>query len=411
MNKIIKTIYRIYPKEVWVLTAIIFIFVSRKTIFNVRRNVGDFSASIDSGTGLALFGIIWGALYLLRHRDMLRFAIKGMWPILLYYIIAFSSFMWAGNAMPIIFKSLESIVNILLVGGIAYYIKEDKRMMFFAILLATFIPYMDVLPHILERGFVLYHTNAYTIPAFMGFLLAWGCVKNGIFTLKEMRWIMALNLYTWITGTSTASYISGIIGGIILLSSNENGLKITRTLLTCIVVYIVFSYAEDIIYDFVSAGHSREALESGTGRDKLWTAAIKSWRENPWLGKGFIVGETALGRTGQNSAHNSFMSALTGMGIVGITAFCYFQYKWIITSFIKARTNVYASITFPAIIAVSINLNACPILGSNWSYVTDTVLMIVAATFMVFITPNKGNNKTIEELVNQDSDEDYLGNT
>ena len=53
----IKKIFKMYPKPIWILTLIEFIFISRKTIFNVSREVGDYSATIDSSTSLAILGI------------------------------------------------------------------------------------------------------------------------------------------------------------------------------------------------------------------------------------------------------------------------------------------------------------------------------------------------------------------
>lgn len=49
----LKQIYRLYPKQVWVLTIITFIFIARKTLFNVAREVGNYAAAVDSGTSLA----------------------------------------------------------------------------------------------------------------------------------------------------------------------------------------------------------------------------------------------------------------------------------------------------------------------------------------------------------------------
>ena len=53
----LKQIYRLYPKKVWMLTLITFIFIARKTLFNVAREVGNYATTVDSGTSLALLGI------------------------------------------------------------------------------------------------------------------------------------------------------------------------------------------------------------------------------------------------------------------------------------------------------------------------------------------------------------------
>lgn len=388
-----------YPKKIWVLTFICFIFIARKTIFNVVRTAGDYSASIDSGTSLAMLGIACSIFFFLSHYHDYKMSKKGMWSILIYYLFAWSSVFWAGNYVAISFKVLENICNILLVGAIVYNIKDSKKLMFFIILFATASTYIDLLGYYMRTGFRWYHTNVYTITAFIGLLLSIGCIKNRLFTFRDLVVPLFLCAYAWVSGTSVASYISTIIGVVILYSSSNNGIKLARTVLTCVVICVFYILAEKQVTDFMFADRDMDAIKSGTGRDVLWMASFKLWSDAPLLGHGFIVGETGLGNTGQISAHNSFISTLVNTGFIGFMFFCSFICKWCIVSFKSSQINVYASITFPVVIAICINICSCPALASHWSYVTDSVLLVVAATFMSFRNKDNGDSRTLKQLL------------
>lgn len=387
-----------YPKTVWILTILCLIFIARKTIFNVARETGDYSTTIDSSTSLAMIGIFCSILYFLSHFKAFQNSSKKMWSILIYYLFAWSSILWAGNHVTISFKVLENICNILLVGAIVYNIKDSKKLMFFIILFATASTYIDLLGYYIRTGFRWYHTNVYTITALIGILLSIGCIKNRLFTFRELALPLALCTYAWISGTSVASYISAIIGGFILYSSSKKGINLTRTILTCICIYAIYILAEDQIMSFMFDGRDMDTIKSGTGRDFLWAAAYKLWQKSPLLGHGFIIGETGLGNTRQISAHNSFISTLINTGFIGFLIFCGFIYKWCKESFKTSFYNIYASITFPVIIAICININSCPVLASHWSYVTDSVLLIIAATFITFRNKDNGDSRTLKQL-------------
>lgn len=386
-----------YPKKVWILTFICFIFIARKTIFNVAREVGDYSASLDSGTFFALLGMVCTVAFFLNHTNDCNAARRGMWSVLLYYIFAWSSFLWAGNFVTISFKAIESICNILLVGALVYNIKDHKKLIYFIILFATATTFMDLVGYYMRTGFRFYHTNTYSISAFIGMLLAVGAIKNKLFTLKELFIPLMLCIYAWVTGTSTASYISALIGGFVLWASSKRGVNIGYAICVSFICYVIWMFAEDAITTFVIAGHSKESITTATGRDYIWEMAFNKWRESPWVGNGYIVGEYFSGKLFY-STHNSFISALVNTGFWGFFIFVRFIYKWCATSFRFSRLNVYASVTFPVIIAICVNMNSFPVLASHWSFVTDSVLLVVAATFMSFRNADNGDNRTLKDL-------------
>lgn len=391
-----------YPIIVWNLTLIAFIFISRKTFFSVRREAGNYSTTLDSSTSIAVIAIALGIIFLNSHLKSMRKVIAYMPYIFVFYMFSWLSLLWAGwgYAFTISFKSLENIVNVFVIGIIVLNVKDTKKLMYYMILFATASTYASIFSYYIKYGFKWYHTNAYTITAFTGWLLSLGCIKFRIFTFRELAIPLVMCLYAWVSGTSTASYIAGLCGLVVLLSSRKQGVNATATIFVCLFVCAVWLLAGDIVFKFIAANHTEEALRTGTGRDVLWEGAIKSWNENPWLGKGYIVGESRLGNSKQISAHNSFLSALVNTGIIGILLFVLFVVKWMLQSFLNSKHNIYATITFPVIIAIVVNLNSCPVLGSHWSFVTDTMLLVVAATSMSFIDTDYGDRRTLRELMN-----------
>lgn len=402
MTKHLLKLYRMYPKIVWNLTFITFVFIARKTIFNVQRESGDYSASVDSATSLAMIGIALAIIYINGHLRSMRKVILSMPFLFLFFMFSWSSFLWAGfqnTFVTITFKSLENIVNYLLIGMIALNIKDSKKMMYFIILYATSSTCMCLIQNYRSFGLTFYHTNSYTITAFTGLLLSLGCVKYRIFKVKELLVPMVICGYSWLTGTSTASYISALIGILVLLASRKKGINATATIVVIVFVGLLWWLASDVVYHFIAGNHTEEAMRTGTGRDVLWEGAINSWKESPWFGKGFIVGETGLGKSKQISAHNSFLSALVNTGIIGVLIFSVFVYRWVVRSYMNSVNNIYANITFPVIIAICVNLNSCPVLGSHWSFVTDTMMLVVAATFINFTGFDVGDKRPLSSLM------------
>ena len=112
----IKRIFKMYPKSIWILTLIEFIFISRKTIFNVSREVGDYSATIDSSTSLAILGIACSLICIVQYSKLVKYIHKIMATLIMVYIVAALSFLWAGNMFSILFKATEVLANIYIIG-------------------------------------------------------------------------------------------------------------------------------------------------------------------------------------------------------------------------------------------------------------------------------------------------------
>lgn len=386
MNRI-QTIYKLYPKSIWLYTLVVYMYIARKTIFNVTREIGTFEANIDRGTSLALLAIIFSIFILYKNKQSVIQLNKKVSIFSIYYLFALFSFIWANNIGTITFKAIEVITNFYLIAFIIYKIKNPTLILFYIILSSTFTTFLDIINVNIRLGWALsHHTNAYTFTALIALLLSLGCIKMHIINYAKLRLIIFFNIYALLAGTSSASYIAFIIGLIILLGSNKKGINIFKTGAICIILYICYYYFEDIMLNIIFKGKSQEAIENGTGRLSIWTAALRAWEASPLWGHGFLVGERSLWKFDLQlmvvSAHNAFISVLVNTGIIGGIIFIYFWLKWIWKVFHTSSKNKYAIIIFPVIISVFINCNAFPAIGSDWNYVAPSIYSLITFSFV-----------------------------
>lgn len=393
-----------YPKPIWILTLVEFIFISRKTIFNVSREVGDYSATIDSSTSLAILGIACSLICIVQYSKFTKYIHKMMAALIMVYIVAALSFLWAGNMFSILFKATEVFANIYIIGIILILLFQScniKQTIFFIIIFCLIATYSEALAEMARKGIGFHHTNAYSYSAMIALLLCIGSLRFGLFKFAELKWPIILASIAWIGGTSTASYIACLAGLFLLYSSNKSGLNIQNAIIILVLCIIFYTIAGDIVYSFIRAGHSEAEMRSGTGRSTIWEAAYMSFKDNPILGSGFIIGERELGpKYGfgfrQLSAHNAFLSVLVNTGLIGLFIFIRFLYKWGVILYRNSRWNVLSTILLPIYISIVINSATCPSIGSDWGPISSCIYLIIGISFI--LTKKKIKHKLPREL-------------
>ena len=233
-----------------------------------------------------------------------------------------------------------------------------------------------------RKGLRFHHTNAYSYSAMIALLLCLGSLRFSLFKFTELKWPIILASIAWVGGTSTASYIACLAGLFLLYSSNKSGLNIQNAIIVLVLCIIFYAIAGDIIYSFIRAGHSEAEMQSGTGRSVIWEAAYMSFKDNPILGSGFVIGERELGpKYGFDFRQ---LSALIGFFI-----FIRFLYKWGIILYRNSHWNVLSTILLPIYISIVINSAACPSIGSDWGPISSCIYLIIGVSFM----PTKKNIK------------------
>ena len=387
-----------FNKKIWIYTIVLYIFIARKTLFDTAKEVGNYSVAFDSGTFLAAMGIMGSWIIILSNYSKTRYIIKTNKYFIAYYVLALFSFLWAGHLFAIAFKATEVISCFLLIGIISLSLRSLKEGILYIIFLSTIITWSDIINYNLKYGFGFYHTNGYTLTALIGLLLALGAIKIKLFSYKSLKYYIWLCTYGLIFGTSSASYISFIIGLIVLYSYNKQKFNLLKTILICLILCTFYMIASDFIFSYLFYGKSLEGIENGTGRAAIWEAAFQSFLSRPFLGGGFVVAERSLGEWGINginvlSAHNTFISVIVNTGIIGLSIFLIFLFKWIYKLFHKSNSNIYARILFPPVIASIVNCNSMPAIGSDWNYTSPCLYMLIIFSFsLIFKLKNRKIN-------------------
>lgn len=384
--KNMKQIITLFPKNVWFLTGITFLFISRKTIFNVQREVGDYSVSADGGTFVALIAMGVSFIVICRQFHVATKAISSSKSFVGYYLFAMCSFLWAGSFSTMMMKGIEVLLSFAIVALSLYKLRNLKLAFLYVIVLSTLNAVVPYLIRAVSWATPMVHTNTFTIGAIIGLMLSVGAIKSGLFSYSFLKYIIWANAIVLVCGTSTASYISAILGFIILYSSNKKGLNFVKTILVCLVVVGCYYFFKDALFNLIFQGRSEEVIESGTGRDVIWEACINAYKESPWLGHGFVVGERNLAGYGlgfnQLSAHNSFFSVLVNTGIIGVIVWFNFVFRWLGRTFLNSSHNVYAAICFPVSIAIFVNSLSFPFIGSDWNVIAPAGYALIIFVLM-----------------------------
>lgn len=369
-----------YPREIQIYTLIFTFHMMRKTLLNHGRSMGD--TSVDNAALILFLCVILNFWIVFKNSETIKISIKGSKAFLGYTIICLASFLWAitPSIESIWLKDLEVISSFLAISVTIWKIdNKDDAVLYIAYLL-TISAALGFLNSIRVGGM---HTNAYTLSAGMGVLVILGLRRN--MKMPILNYMLAINTTALIVGTSSASYISFIIGYLTFLSTRNNRLHVKNFLITAIVAYIVYSVAEDIVLKYVFYGHSEESIKGGTGRFEVWGKLIEGWMKSPYLGFGYIVGERNFSMITHISkvvfsAHNGYLSVLIGTGLVGMSFFAFYLLKTIYKNYKMCsdeEQGKYQTILLSAIIMLLINNYSYPALGSDWNYTFPPIIGVL----------------------------------
>lgn len=380
---------RLYPKTIQHETIVFIIHIFRKTFLNTGREMGDTSIA-GGGTFLMLICILLNIWIIIRNKSILNKSIKETKWFLFYTIFCLLSIFWSitGTAgfTSIIAKGVETLTSFLAISIVLYKIRDLNNCVIYILYITT----IAALSGGIAQGFL--HTNSYSVSGMIGFIIALGIKR--IYNPQYINYFIIANLFCLIMGTSSGSYIATICALFILLSTNKKGINLGLTIFVMSISYLMYKFAADIIYSLVFYGHSKEAIEGGTGRYEVWGQFIEGWKSSPWLGYGYIVGERNLALMGgmENifSAHNGYISILINTGIIGSLIFSIFLLKTLFRGFSKAQTrNVaqpLATVFFAAFCGILVNNLSYPLLGSDWNH---TFLPMMSVLIMMNTWKNK----------------------
>ena len=368
---------------------LLFLPLIRITIF--LRKQTDFAA-VDA---FALFDIaamflvgfyLLCVFYRIPWRKLLGSCMGWCW---LYYFFCIFSFLWRlpGSSAPyIIYRAVSMNVMILYIFYVMSRFQNQKAAFdgllryIFIILLFGFIGHVKV-----NAGNL--HTNAYSFTAAVLAALALTAVKTGEKTVSQVKWSLFFGILGVVLGTSTGSNIAFAMALCFIFCANRKTVNLFLVMLLPVIGVFIYEFFFQELLLLLAPGKSLESIQGGTGRLRMWEIYLNAWRQRPWLGYGFLIGEKAgqqFGYIYTLSAHNGYISVLVNTGLSGAFFFGMFILSWAL-SLLKqiSLNNTYVSSVIAAFIVIMVNNMSVPTIGSQWG-VLATVTLLVGSYFALF---------------------------
>lgn len=181
---------------------------------------------------------------------------------------------------------------------------------------------------------------------------------------------------------SNTAYL-GMIFGFFGLTKGKNVMKKILLLLILISILVIVNIGFEIfLQNTVFYGKTGVGIEYTSGRNKIFEFSITEGLKRPLLGYGFVAGDTFVVNKNFGAvigAHNGFLSAFLGMGIMGLIIFIGFFIKMLNISKSKFLPIKLKAPFLSSIILISIYSFGNPGLGTRvyGSWISSTIIMVL----------------------------------
>jgi len=340
--------------------------------FMYRRRGFDAAANID-GSALAQITITaLCGLYAVHRLVSLGPAISRQFQrtpllwLLLYGVLAALSMTWSGLPDLTLFRAGQVLVFLVLAAdafaGVRTVEQLARLQLCYAILLVVFWQFPSLL-----GNFGLRALHSSQIP---------GAVVGVVFTgwlLRGWQWRVAYALVVLMVllGTSTATYVSLIVGVTVLLLTLR-GMFAEAALAFALAATLVFAFPQEA-KNTVFYGKTDTNIRTATGRLPTWEWLVdRQMRAHPYFGFGFGYGEVQarLYNTSglrMQHMHSSVMSALVNLGMAGLVMLSLFWLSaW--RQLLRIRNPRYRAISCGAVAAVCVNSLAIDSVTSPYGF-------------------------------------------
>lgn len=379
-----KLFKKLYSTELRQYTLIFTFHICRKTIFNSANDGG------AGGQLMMIVCILLNFYIILNEQKHLKQALTNNGIYLVYYTFAiFTIFTnnFAGSIAVILPKAIEVISSFMALSVVYWKIKEKRWAMIYLLYLTTIATVAGYISYTINSGSLWAHTNTYSLTGAIGALLCL-CMHRYEKTFR-FKWLFIVNFAAMILGTSSASFIAFVTGLLMFWSSSTKGINTAKAFLVLIAVILIYHYGMELVYDIFFYGRSEKHIQSGSGRASIWEACFIAWKQSPWVGQGYMVGERNLvmwgSRVAAHSAHNGYMSILVNTGIVGCIIFGIYLLRTIWRCWNKMtskRIGKEMTVLFIVLCSILVNNYAYPCFGSDWNF----TLMPVTSIFILINT-------------------------
>ncbi len=259
--------------------------------------------------------------------------------LLMYGIIALVSGAYASHGFYAIWKSIEIIVDILLVGALLSSVFVESNIeklyklcigLFVVIILSVWLGALispqKAFNH--SRGLLSIQIQGIYPPINsngLGFISAFLVVVfiskahyNRSF-LKLFAWfLVAIAGITLILAQSRTSLIGCAVAVLAYSFLTRNKAMLFVSLLG-IASIVFWDAGRQFVYEYIRRGQSAELAISLSGRRISWDAALRLFSQSPWIGHGFASAGRfdVLGGGAMSTLHGSAIDVLVGVGIFG----------------------------------------------------------------------------------------------
>ncbi|WP_162925285.1 O-antigen ligase family protein [Aurantiacibacter odishensis] len=365
---------KIVDAMMWVLLTLALL---RTTILVRRRDTSEF-AEVDTSATFAIFVVASLLALLVIHprgkAALMRMRESSVMIFLIYLVYAAVSAAWSENFQFTLFRAGE----VLAVFGTLFVLMEGftdwrkaERAMLIVLMLVTLL---GVGQRIIIGDFSIagLHTNLYSVTAGMGFLYTLAeSLRADPARKRRLRIWSGVFLFFAIIGTSAGSNIGIAVGMLVLLPFlSHSKVILIPAGLGCLGVIAIMGTSEELVSTTLLSGRSLEEASTLTGRWSLWNAYWQAFLESPMVGRGFAIvarlGDQ-FGTIATTNAHNGFIEALVGLGIIGFITLLAYSVRLILECIKASRSYVAGGLgVLVAMTMIMVNNNSKSILGGAY---------------------------------------------
>lgn len=347
--------------------------------------------SVDSYAALEIAIVLASCAYCLTNRNLAptlrNISGTSFSAFFAMYSWGLFSSLWSEQPPYSLFQALEVLSQLLLVLIAVNYastLESAETSVLWVSMIATLCgigQYIRLFG--LSTQLSDWHTNHYTATA--AILLSY-CVAE-FFASSGRRRIRltafgGFACFALLLGTSAASIIAALTG----FATTALLLKGNRWPLVAIAVIAMIGAAlePDLAFSLLFPGKTEHQVTSLHGREHLWSALASYIWESPIVGHGFAMGAKLGGMRSDyqivtTNTHNSFLSVILGMGLVGVLIAALAAARFTFEIRRNRKAGIPGSVgAASAIVSGVVNGMGIGILGETWRSSTLAFSAILA---------------------------------
>lgn len=355
-----------------------------KVIVARKRDIENYSAVDTSAVLQIVFvSIVFGLsfhFFLIRKGTL--FFKKPLSYLLAFIFACFLSILWAPNISVTGYRAFESLTYFILIVWVLFNLsirltpQQIIEWTAYWIVWNILLDYVSILKITSLNGYHLFFQSARTVfPMGIFFILL-------ISKRKFFKILMVLFILFSLSNKVYFGLAFGLLGFLWGESKYKSYILILALSLVFLLLYLDI---EDLLRNTLFFGRNSIDLTDSSGRNQIWNIAWHGVKENPTIGYGFVSGENSIlyqSFTRAINVHNSFLSSLLAVGVVGTIPLLFYFISIVKISFSKVfpKKKWRTAIISTALMSITISM-AAPGLGGrvygSWIPVVFVFTLIV----------------------------------